>query len=59
MKQQSTAGKEAEEELERAKGAIETLCDKINEIHDKANQSEVMVEDICKYYINCYIFIEI
>lgn len=55
VKQQSTAGKEAEDELDNAKGAIKALCEKINEIHKKANDSEVMVEDICKYFINYYI----
>mmetsp|Transcript_6722 Transcript_6722/g.8843 ORF Transcript_6722/g.8843 Transcript_6722/m.8843 type:complete len:874 (+) Transcript_6722:83-2704(+) len=45
---QSQAGQQAAGDIEDAKGAIIDLFDKIADIKEKAKQSEIMVQDICK-----------
>ena len=48
VRQQSTAGRQAERDITDAKGAIGELFIKIKDIKSKAEQSEVMVKEICR-----------
>ncbi|KAK9815375.1 hypothetical protein WJX72_002419 [[Myrmecia] bisecta] len=48
VRQQSSSGSRARQDLGKAKQAIEELFGKINEIRRKAEQSEVMVQEICR-----------
>ncbi|KAG0554133.1 hypothetical protein KC19_12G065500 [Ceratodon purpureus] len=45
---QSTSGSKAKEDLAAAMGAIQELTHKISEMKEKAEQSEVMVQEICR-----------
>lgn len=48
VRQQSSAGSKAKEDLSAAMGAIKELASKIQEIKVKAEASEVMVQEICR-----------
>jgi hypothetical protein len=48
VREQSTAGLQAARELKKAKESIAELFGKIRDIRFKAEQSEQMVQDICK-----------
>ncbi|KAK9837632.1 hypothetical protein WJX74_001749 [Apatococcus lobatus] len=48
VRQQSTSGNRARQDLSKAKLVIEDLFVKTNEIRRKAEQSEVMVQEICR-----------
>ena len=48
VRQQSTSGDRAKQDLRAAKGSIYDLFSRINEIREKAEQSEVMVQEICR-----------
>ncbi|KAF5472285.1 hypothetical protein F2P56_009018, partial [Juglans regia] len=48
VRQQSNSGTKAKEDLAAATGAVEELMYKIREIKSKAEQSEMMVQEICR-----------
>jgi len=48
IQEQSTAGRRAEQDISDAKQAIHELFSKVKEIKSKAEQSELMVAEICK-----------
>ncbi|KNA19031.1 hypothetical protein SOVF_065100 [Spinacia oleracea] len=48
VRQQSNSGTKAKEDLAAATGAVEELMYKIREIKNKAEQSETMVQEICR-----------
>ncbi|EFJ16271.1 hypothetical protein SELMODRAFT_421950 [Selaginella moellendorffii] len=48
VRQQSSSGTKAKEDLADAMRAIEELANKIREIKSKAEQSEVMVQELCR-----------
>lgn len=48
VRQQSNSGTKAREDLAAATGAVQELMDKIREIKTKAEQSETMVQEICR-----------
>ncbi|KAJ4800777.1 Membrane trafficking VPS53 family protein [Rhynchospora pubera] len=48
VRQQSNSGTKAKEELAAATGAVQELMVKIKEIKTKAEQSETMVQEICR-----------
>lgn len=48
VRQQSTSGSRARHDLTKAKQTIEQLFSKINDIQRKAEQSELMVQEICR-----------
>ncbi|XP_024383134.1 vacuolar protein sorting-associated protein 53 A isoform X1 [Physcomitrium patens] len=48
IRQQSTSGSKAKEDLAAAMRAIQELTQKISEMKEKAEQSEVMVQEICR-----------
>ncbi|BBN20320.1 vacuolar protein sorting-associated protein 53 [Marchantia polymorpha subsp. ruderalis] len=48
IRQQSSSGSKAKEDLAAAMRAIQELSQKIKEIKSKAEQSEVMVQEICR-----------
>ena len=48
VRQQATCGSKAKEDLSHAQNAIKELSTKIGDIKKRADQSEVMVEEICK-----------
>lgn len=48
VRQQSSSGSKAKEDLSAAMGAIRELASKIQEIKVKAEASEVMVQEICR-----------
>ncbi|MQM15670.1 hypothetical protein Taro_048620 [Colocasia esculenta] len=48
VRQQSNSGTKAKEDLATATHAIQELMDKIREIKTKAEQSETMVQEICR-----------
>ncbi|DBB02539.1 hypothetical protein WJX82_000485 [Trebouxia sp. C0006] len=48
VRQQSSSGTRAKQDLDKSKMEIQELFGKINEIRRKAEQSEVMVQDICR-----------
>eukprot|EP00252_Welwitschia_mirabilis_P001763 TRINITY_DN11706_c0_g1_i1.p1 TRINITY_DN11706_c0_g1~~TRINITY_DN11706_c0_g1_i1.p1 ORF type:complete len:829 (+),score=191.73 TRINITY_DN11706_c0_g1_i1:175-2661(+) len=48
VRQQSNSGSKAKEDLAAATQAIKELMDKIREIKNKAEQSEAMVQEICR-----------
>ncbi|XP_024364577.1 vacuolar protein sorting-associated protein 53 A [Physcomitrium patens] len=48
IRQQSTSGSKAKEDLAAAMRAIQELTLKISEMKEKAEQSEVMVQEICR-----------
>ncbi|KAI3965583.1 hypothetical protein MKX01_010540 [Papaver californicum] len=48
VRQQSNSGTKAKEDLAAATGAVQELMHKIREIKTKAEQSETMVQEICR-----------
>ena len=48
MRQQSTSGSRARQDLSSAKHTIEELFGHIRDIQRKAEQSELMVQEICR-----------
>ncbi|KAL3139007.1 hypothetical protein ABBQ32_005811 [Trebouxia sp. C0010 RCD-2024] len=48
VRQQSSSGTRAKQDLDKSKMEIQELFGKINEIRRKAEQSEVMVQEICR-----------
>jgi hypothetical protein len=48
VRQQSTSGSKAKDDLAAAMRAIQELTQKISEMKEKAEQSEVMVQEICR-----------
>ncbi|KAI3701052.1 hypothetical protein L2E82_45695 [Cichorium intybus] len=48
VRQQSTSGTKAKEDLAEATGAVKELMYKVREIKTKAEQSETMVQEICR-----------
>lgn len=48
VRQQSSSGTRAKQDLDKSKIEIQELFAKINEIRHKAEQSEVMVQEICR-----------
>ncbi|CAK9325337.1 unnamed protein product [Citrullus colocynthis] len=48
VRQQSSSGTKAKEDLSAATSAVEELMSKIREIKTKAEQSETMVQEICR-----------
>eukprot|EP00929_Paragymnodinium_shiwhaense_P072497 TRINITY_DN36798_c0_g1_i1.p1 TRINITY_DN36798_c0_g1~~TRINITY_DN36798_c0_g1_i1.p1 ORF type:complete len:845 (-),score=228.34 TRINITY_DN36798_c0_g1_i1:149-2623(-) len=48
IRQQAVCGRRAREELEEAKAAIADLFERIQALHAKAEQSDVLVNDVCR-----------
>ena len=48
VRQQSTSGSRARQDLSSAKATIEELFGRIRDIQRKAEQSELMVQEICR-----------
>jgi hypothetical protein len=49
IEEQSRAGEQATNDIQEAQAAIRELFEKIKDITNKAEQSELMVQEICRW----------